>query len=117
MPFPWVAAAKVIPWADVISAAPALAKGARELWKRSRSAREDEGTAAGEAPVDPIEPLRREMLRIDAEVETQAELIARLAEQQEQLVAALDRQRRRSALLLAIALLALLVALGALLRG
>jgi len=119
MPFPWAVAAKAIPWTEVISAAPSIARGARDLWKRVRHEREDAAqspatTADGE---DALAALRREFLRLDADVAAQAELIAQLAGQQEQLVAALDRQQRQTRLALALALVATLTALWLVLRG
>lgn len=119
MPFPWAVAAKAIPWTDVISAAPSIARGARDLWKRVRHEREDAVQAPPNAPdgEDALSAIRRELVRLDADVAAQAELIARLAEQQEQLVAALDRQQGRTRLALALALVAALTALWLLLRA
>jgi len=119
MPFPWAIAAKAIPWTEVISAAPSIARGARELWKRVRSEREEAASTAATAPQseDPLAALRREILRLDGDVAAQAELIARLAGQQEQLVAALDRQQGRTRLALALAAGALVAVLWLLLRA
>ena len=48
MPFPWIAAAKAIPWSSVIAAAPDIARGARDLWKRVK--KRDEQNPAPESP-------------------------------------------------------------------
>lgn len=119
MPFPWAIAAKAIPWTEVISAAPSIARGARELWKRVRSEREEAASTAATAPQseDPLAALRREIVRLDADVAAQAELIARLAGQQEQLVAALDRQQGRTRLALVLAVAAIVAVLWLLLRA
>jgi len=119
MPFPWAFAAKAIPWTEVISAAPAIARGARDLWKRVRTERETatDADAPAPSPEASLGAMRFELARLDADVAAQAELIARLAGQQELLVAALDRQQRRTRLAIALAVVAILIALGVLLRG
>lgn len=120
MPFPWVAAAKVIPWADVIAAAPAIASSARKLWKQVRR----EGEQGPGAPADPavntpemrLERLEEHLAALSREAEARSELIASLAEQNEQLVAALDRQKEISRFALIIAAAALGGVVLALLR-
>lgn len=118
MPFPWAVAAKAIPWTEVISASPAIVKGARDLWKRMRSdPRPDPDANTDEAPATPearLDALARMVLTMEERNEAQTELIARMAEQQERLVAALDRAQRRTRLTLVLALVALSCALGAL---
>lgn len=118
MPFPWAIAAKAIPWTEVISAAPSIARGARDLWKRVRSEREDAASTAATtaASDDPLAAMRREIVRLDADVAAQAELIARLAGQQEQLVATLDRQQGRTRLALTLAVGAIVAMLWLVLR-
>ncbi|QID17285.1 hypothetical protein G3580_06260 [Nitrogeniibacter mangrovi] len=121
MPFPWAAAAKAIPWTDVISAAPTLAKGARDLWKRMRTDPKPEDTPddaeAAASPEARLDALTRVVLTMEQRNEAQTELITRLAEQQEQLVTALDRARRRARLALVLAGLATALAAWGLLGG
>ena len=106
MPFPWVAAAKVIPWTEVIAAAPGLARGARELWQRTRKhdadATESAETSGETGPDARIAALERCVADLAQEGEMRAELIARLAEQNEQLVAALERQKQRGRIAIAL---------------
>ncbi len=117
MPFPWAVAAKAIPWTDVIAASPALARGARDLWKRIRADREHPAT-----DVESVEPLSaetridallQELTRLEQRAEAQAELLAQMAEQQEQLVAALDRQQRQVRIAIALAIVGVALALWA----
>jgi hypothetical protein len=106
MPFPGIAAAKAIPWADVIAAAPGLARGARDLWKRVQT-RETPAEAA-DTPEARIAALEQKTGALAREAEQRSELVARLAEQNEQLIATLERERRRTTLALLLAALALL---------
>lgn len=109
MPFPWIAAAKAIPWADVIAAAPGIARGARELWKRVQT-RETPAHSADTAdtPEARIAALEHRLAALGREAEQRSELVARLAEQNEQLIATLERERRRATLALILSALALL---------
>ena len=104
MPFPWVAAAKVIPWTEVIAAAPGLARGARELWQRTRkgAAEPAPDTTESDTPEARIAALEQRVAELAQEGEMRAELIARLAEQNEQLVAALERQKQRGRIAIAL---------------
>ncbi|KAA3651028.1 MAG: hypothetical protein DWQ11_14970 [Proteobacteria bacterium] len=110
MPIPWLAAAKLIPWSEVIAAAPGIARGARELWSRTKA--RDEAQAAPDTIIDDPEArlaaLERRMADFTEEAEQRAELIAQLAEQNERLVATLDRQKRNTRWALALAIAALL---------
>lgn len=109
MPFPWIAAAKAIPWTDVIAAAPGLARGARELWKRVQTREAPAHTKDGaDTPEARIAALEQRTDALAREAEQRSELVARLAEQNEQLIAALEGERRRTTLGLALAALALL---------
>lgn len=107
MAIPWLLALKVIPWADVLEATPALVKGARKLFKRSQ----DEATEIAEAPLSaPPQSLPEALQRLqkmEAELaqlgQSQAEsaaLLQSLAEQNARLVGAVELLRLRSRLLL-----------------
>ncbi|HPR06056.1 MAG TPA: hypothetical protein PK620_07770 [Denitromonas sp.] len=109
MPIPWLAAAKIIPWTEVIAAAPGIARGARDLWKRTKT-REEAQSAPDTVIDDPVArltALERSVAELTQEAEQGSELIAQLAEQNQRLVATLDRQKRNTqwALILAIAAL------------
>lgn len=111
MPFPWIAAAKAIPWSSVITAAPDIARGARDLWLRVK--RRDEHAPAPESPPvndsrdSRLSALENRLSELTQEAELRSGLLADLAEQNEQLVNALNRQKR-------LALVATLVAASAL---
>ena len=111
MPIPWAAAAKVIPWGEVIAAAPRVVKSARELWNRSSEATEDAPTAAE----DPVLRLEARVEELDRHLRSSSELIAQLAEHNERLVVAIDRLQRQLTLTTVVAGVALLGAIGALL--
>lgn len=108
MPFPWAAAAKAIPWSDVIAAAPAIVRSARELLNRSKRAPEPE-PPAGDGPQDapPLaqraDALEARIAALESELASATALIARLAEQNQQLAQSMARLHGRigTALLLA----------------
>ena len=117
MPFPWSIAAKAIPWADMIAAAPSIARGAQDLWQRVKH-RDDEATDA--KPMDPvarIAALERNLSTLRQEAEVGTELVSRLAEQNEQLITALEYQKKRSQWALFFALAALLGVFAVVLIG
>ena len=117
----WITALKVIPWGDVIEAAPQIVKGARKFFARTRQV-----DPAADAPlaVDSerdeaslararIEQLETRLAEMAEQQQASAGLIESLAEQNAKLVQVLDvlRMRVKLALIvaacLAIALLAL----------
>ncbi|WP_227816891.1 hypothetical protein [Nitrogeniibacter aestuarii] len=120
MPFPWAIAAKAIPWTEVIAASPAIVKGAKELWSRMRTdpkpGTADDGAEAA-TPEARLDALNRIVLTLEERNETQTELITRLAEQQAQLVSAIDRAQKRTRLALVVALVAVVTALWPLMFG
>ncbi|MEC5399421.1 hypothetical protein [Uliginosibacterium sp. H1] len=111
MAIDWIAAAKLVPWSDVISSAPQLAKGARKLWERVGK-RESAPPPAADAPAaDPLAVLRDRVAQLEAEAATSSELIRSLAEQNAKLVQVLHGLRRWVKLLGAVsALLVITVA-------
>lgn len=104
----WLSAIKLIPWGDVVQATPGVVKGARDLWSRTRKAK-------GEAPPQEAVPLgdaaqlAQRLRQLEEEQLEASQLINALAEQNAQLVAALDKLRRR---VRALAALGVLLALG-----
>jgi hypothetical protein len=124
MPFPWVLAFKVIPWSDLIAAAPGVVRNAQKLWKQvggsaAAGAGADAGAAlAGQPPEQRLARLESELARMDEQLANQAEVIATLAEQNGKLVEAVEvlRQRTRlfgaAAALLALGLVVAFVTLG-----
>ncbi|MCL4799629.1 MAG: hypothetical protein KJ025_08590 [Burkholderiales bacterium] len=106
MAFNWLIAFKVIPWGDVIAAAPTVAKTARELWRTLK--KPGPGEAAGtQAPANEALPLDEQVRAVRAELadaRTQlvstSELLRTLAEQDEKLIAAVEALRVRTRVLL-----------------
>ena len=119
MPFPWAIAAKAIPWTEMIAAAPTIARGARELWQRVKQRDDDAADAAVDTsdPVARIAALENSVSTLAQEAEVGTELVSRLAEQNEQLVAALEVQKKRTQWALFFALAALLGVFAVVLIG
>ncbi len=111
----WITAFKVIPWADVIAAAPAVAQGARKLWTSVRS----KGPAVAEARAPEstesrVQALEVQVTELRKELAASSELIDSLAEQNARLVQAVGILRVRTRVLFAAcaAAVALLAGLG-----
>jgi hypothetical protein len=105
----WLSAIKLIPWGDVVQATPGVVTGARELWSRTRRAK-------GDAPAHTVAPepgdaaqLALRVRQLEEEQLEASQLINALAEQNAQLVAAMDKLRTR---VRALAALGVLLALG-----
>jgi hypothetical protein len=112
----WLTAFKVIPWADVIAAAPTVARGAKKLWDSVRDQPPD--LKAGPAPGSPegrLQALESQLVDLRKELAASSELINSLAEQNTRLVEAIGILRIRTRALLVACAVAylLLVALGA----
>lgn len=110
MPIPWMMALKVIPWGDVIEHAPTVLKAARKLMDRQKTepvlSTETAVDLAGE-PLPSLGELKYRLVaaqaQIDQHAQTQAQLaetLAALAEQNAQLVGAVEVLRLRTRLLL-----------------
>lgn len=103
MAAPWFALFSAIPWTDVITHAPTVAKGAKKLWQQisSRKAADTE-TPGGSTVADPvarpearIAALETRLAESDARQQESAELLAALASQNADLVRAAEELRRR----------------------
>jgi coenzyme F420-reducing hydrogenase alpha subunit len=117
MPFPWALAFKVIPWSDVIAAAPTVARSAQKLWnqvggKKDVPAAGPAGEAAALPPDQRLAELEAAIARLDEQSARQAEITSALAEQNARLVEAVAVLRLRSRLLgiLTLLMLATLIA-------
>ena len=106
-----ITALKVVPWAEVIAAAPAIVKGARKLFSRTE---QPSPPAPPEADLD--ERLRLLELRVQDLVDGEqasAKLVAALAEQNALVVDAVGVLRARTRWLMAInAVLLVLIMVG-----
>ena len=83
----WLTALKVIPWADVIEAAPGLAKSAKSLFKRTQ---EGAPTAPGNTAAPPVE---------DVGADAWAQASQRMAALESRLSQAAERQQAAAALI------------------
>ena len=103
---------KVIPWGEVIAAAPAVVDGARKLWGLARDPKRT-ADAPGRAPgiEGRVHELESQVAELRRENAASTDLIKSLAEQNAQLVKAVDILRVRSQVLsvLTLASVALLV--------
>ena len=122
MAAPWFALFSAIPWTDVITHAPTVAKGAKKLWQKvsSRKATDTE-TPGSSAVADPVASpearifaLETRLAESDARQQESAELLAALASQNADLVRATEELRRRVRTLVIGLGIALVLALAAL---
>lgn len=117
MAFNWLVAFKVIPWGEVIAAAPAVAKTARDLWRTLKKPGPGEPagarTPANESlPLDEqVRALRAELTEARAQLLSTSEVLRTLAEQDEKLIKAVEALRMRTRVLL-FASAALIVVCG-----
>jgi hypothetical protein len=109
MPLPWLTALKVIPWGNVIEHAPTVLKAARKLMDRQKaepaSSPGTEMDLAGES-LPSLGELKNRLiaaqLQLNEHAQMQAQLtetVAALAEQNAQLVSAVQLLRLRTRLL------------------
>ncbi len=109
MAIPWLAALKIVPWGDVIEHAPNVLKAARKLMDRQKAEPElSTNTAvdmAGQS-VPSLGELQNRLIAAQVQMEGQAqkqaqltETLAALAEQNAQLVSAVEVLRLRTRLL------------------
>jgi hypothetical protein len=109
----WMTAFKVIPWADVIAAAPVVAQGARKLWTRIRSKGPDAAEArAPESTESRVQALEATVTELKKELASSSELINSLAEQNARLVQAVGILRIRTRALLAACVAAVALSAG-----
>jgi hypothetical protein len=130
MAIPWLTLLSSVPWKDVISNAPKVADGAKQLWKsvaRKTSAAKP-AAASGEMParsveVQTIDTLDTRIIELQAEVSSlneamlaSSQVIQALAEQNTQLIKSLAIFRGRVLRLGLLTALLTLLALAALYR-
>ena len=100
----WVAALKLVPWGDVIEATPQILQAAKKLLGTTQKGNADaaadalEGGAGGE-PAMPValqlQHLRDRVAQLEREQQESAVLIQSLAEQNAQVVRAMEVLRQR----------------------
>ncbi|NKI94086.1 hypothetical protein [Rhizobacter sp. SG703] len=102
MAISWISALKVIPWGDVIEAAPGLVKGARKVFSRTQAEPAVSQPSAGElaeSPAQRIERLEVAVARLGEQQQAAAALLESLAEHNAKVVDAIEVLRLRSKLL------------------
>lgn len=107
----WMTILSNVPWSDVIKNAPAVVDGAKKLWKKTANRA---STAEGAVPASNATGAERLLVlegrisELQAQMLASSEVIQSLAEQNAQLIARVEKTRRRL-LLLALANVAALV--------
>jgi hypothetical protein len=101
----WVSALKLVPWGDVIEATPQILQAAKKLLGATRKGKAD-ATATGsiaDAGTEPILPtevqlrhLRERVLQLEQEQLDGAALIQSLAQQNAQVIQAVEDLRQRN---------------------
>ena len=99
MAISWITALKVVPWADVIQAAPGVLKAAKGLMKKSPEQELEEvvqmaqtmpahGSAhnAGELALQQVAQLEARILQLEAAQRASNQVLEKMAEQQAQIV-------------------------------
>ena len=112
----WLTAFKVIPWSDVIAAAPTVARGAKKLWDSVRDQPPGVKTGpAADSPEGRLNDLEAQLGDLRKELAASLELTKSLAEQNARLVDVIGilRIRTRALLVATVIAFALLVMLGA----
>mgnify|MGYP001287898508 FL=1 len=104
----WVAALKLVPWGDVIEAAPQILQAAKKLLGSTRQGSSDAaaGTLTGADAAAPVavqlQQLRERVAQLEQEQQESAVLIESLAEQHAQVVRAIQALRLRNQRLTAV---------------
>ena len=114
---PWVVAFKIIPWTKVLAVAPSIVLGARELWNSVSKKNPQAGSPASEPQADGgsslearLRGLEGQVVQLREDAVSSSELIKSLAEQNAELVEAMDILRIRTRVLLWVCGLLLLAA-------
>ena len=94
----WITAFKVVPWLDLMAAAPAVVQGARRLWATVR--KQDAPVAEGQDPLAAQRALETQIAELRQELTAASELVTNLAEQNGRLVEAIAILRMRTRVLL-----------------
>ena len=101
----WWSALKVIPWGDVIDAAPSVVKGARKMFARTQTF--DPGPPPGDAAApsglqERVARVESGLAQLQEQQQASAKLLETLAVQNERLVEAVEILRVRTRLLLVV---------------
>ncbi|MGE4330684.1 hypothetical protein [Diaphorobacter sp.] len=96
----WMTALKLVPWGEVIEATPQIMQAARKLMSNTRKAPADAPAQRIDSTPDHIAALQARLAQLEEDQRSSAVLIESLAEQNAQLVRAVDGLRRRGMQLL-----------------
>jgi hypothetical protein len=99
----WTAAFKVIPWLELMAAAPAVVKGARRLWDTVK--KQDAPVAEGQEPLAAQRALEVQIAELRDELTAASELVTKMAEQNGRLVEALAILRMRTRVLMVFSII------------
>lgn len=106
----WITAFKVIPWSDVLAAAPAVAQGAKKLWSSVRKSSTDVAVDEAGSVEGRLHALEAQLAELKQENAASSELIKTLAEQNARLVEVVGVLKTRMQVLSA---LSIILSLGA----
>lgn len=106
MAIPWLTVLQAVPWGEVIRNAPKVAEGARALWKKAagQAAPEANSHASASSAVETptlaqlqtaLQAQEAALADLQAQMRTATQLIRDLADQNAELVRAVETQRRR----------------------
>lgn len=101
----WMTILSNVPWSEVIKNAPVVADGARKLWNKvggKGAAAEPAAPVPAASPEERVAELQARVDALHAQMLTASEVIASLAEQNAQLVARIESNRRRTLALLIV---------------
>ncbi|HET7794771.1 MAG TPA: hypothetical protein VFL64_15420 [Rhizobacter sp.] len=102
MAISWLSALKVIPWGDVIEAAPQVVKGARKMFTRTQQPEPAAPAAPAADPAERVSQLEARVARLQEQQQASAQLMETLAEQNARLVEAVEILRVRTRFLLVV---------------
>ena len=107
----WVSLLAKVPWTEVLKNAPAVAEAARKFWNKTRTPASTDAADLSEDADAPtaVHALQQQVTALQVEMRTAGEVMQSLAEQNAQLIARVEKTRRRL-LLLALGNLALAIA-------
>ncbi len=91
----WMSALKLVPWGEVIEATPQIAQAARRLLGATEKAPPPDAATPKDTAADHIAALRQRVQALEEEQRASAVLIQSLAEQNAQVVRAIDALRVR----------------------
>jgi hypothetical protein len=94
----WISAFKVIPWLDLMAAAPTVVQGARRLWATVK--KQEAPVAEGQGPLAAQRALETQIAELRQELTAASEIVTSLAEQNGRLVEAIAILRARTRVLL-----------------